>query len=94
MRINPKRILKKKPQKCPKCGHSPVAEILYGMPAYDDEMADQVQAGKLYIAGCMFTIPHTHWKCSKCKREFYAQEDMDQWKSEGYMDEEGDFWLE
>lgn len=32
--------------KCPKCGSDKVAKILYGMPAFDDELEAKVDAGE------------------------------------------------
>ena len=39
-------------KKCPKCGSTRIAPILYGMPAFDEEMARQLDNEELYLGGC------------------------------------------
>ena len=42
-----KRIERKsKPKKCPKCGHSPVGKILWGMPRMDSKLEELMDTGK------------------------------------------------
>ena len=37
----------RKPRKCPKCGHAPVGEILWGMPHFDAKLEELMYAGKI-----------------------------------------------
>ena len=38
---------------CPKCGKSKVSIILYGLPAYSEEMQKDIDEGRIFLAGCM-----------------------------------------
>ena len=48
-----KLVAGSKPRKCPKCGASPVATILYGMPATDETLDDQIERGLVMLGGCI-----------------------------------------
>ena len=39
-------------RKCPKCGSRRVAPILYGMPAFNEEVEQKLNEEKLYLGGC------------------------------------------
>jgi len=41
----------RKPKKCPECGSGSIAEILYGLPAYDEQMEGDLDAGKIVLGG-------------------------------------------
>lgn len=47
--MNEDQFLRRKPKRCPKCGFSPVASILYGMPAYDDELERKLEDKSLVL---------------------------------------------
>ena len=67
-----KRIERKsKPKKCPKCGHSPVGKILWGMPRMDDKLQELMDAGKIIIGGCCLSGDDATWECSKCHQQFW-----------------------
>ena len=67
-----KRIERKsKPKKCPKCGHSPVGKILWGMPRMDDKLQELMDAGKIIIGGCCLSPDDATWECSKCHRQIW-----------------------
>jgi ribosomal protein L37AE/L43A len=84
MKENQTYILKQKPHKCPACGHSPVAEILYGMPAYSEELMKEEEEGKIVIAGCCISIPNASWECTKCEEQFFSEKKVKKWKEEGF----------
>jgi len=65
-------FLKRKPRKCPKCGFSPVASILYGLPALDEELERKLNDKSLALGGCVVDIDDPKWKCTSCDTEFYA----------------------
>ena len=56
--------------KCPKCGRTNVAEILYGMPAFDDELEARIKAGKVRVGGCCVTDHDPRFHCNKCHSDF------------------------
>ena len=67
-----KRIERKsKPKKCPKCGHSPVGKILWGMPRLDSKLEELMNAGKIIIGGCCLSVDDATWECSKCHQQIW-----------------------
>ena len=38
--------------KCPRCGSEHVAEILYGMPAFADDLKQTLDKKEVYLDGC------------------------------------------
>jgi hypothetical protein len=75
--MNVEQFLKRKPKKCPKCGHSPVASILYGMPAYDEELEGKLEDKSLVLGGCVVGYDDPKWQCANCDLEFYAWESIE-----------------
>ena len=70
---------KKAQIKCPFCGSVNTARILYGMPAFSDELQKKIDEGKIAIGGCcvesvpvngelVWTMPRR--KCNDCGKEF------------------------
>ena len=64
-----------KPKKCPKCGSLIVARILYGFPAYSEELEADMKAGRVAIGGCCITGDDPAWKCMECETEIYRKGD-------------------
>lgn len=60
-----------KPKKCPKCGSKRIARILYGLPAFSDELQADLRSGKLALGGCCITGDDPVWKCLECETELY-----------------------
>ena len=56
--------------KCPRCGSKNTARILYGMPAYSEEMERKLNDGKLYLGGCLVTDHDPARHCNECYRNF------------------------
>ena len=61
----------RKPRKCPKCGHAPLGEILWGMPHMDDKLEELMNAGKIIIGGCCLGGDDATWECSKCHQQIW-----------------------
>ena len=61
--------------KCPKCGSSKVAKILYGLPAFDDELEAKIDAGEVVLAGCCipYGAPLLSHECRDCGFQFDAE---------------------
>jgi len=68
-----RKIYSRKPRKCPSCGHTPVASILYGMPGISDELFEKVERGEVIFGGCVIEPDQPTWQCSKCGAEFYKK---------------------
>ena len=41
-----------KPDECPECGSTKVASILYGLPSFDEELEQQLNAEEVVLGGC------------------------------------------
>ena len=71
---------KKAQIKCPYCGSRNTARILYGMPAFSDELKAKLDSGKLHLGGCcLFGVPDENGGminldpgryCNDCHKEF------------------------
>ncbi len=71
---------KKAQIKCPYCGSTDTARILYGMPAFSDELQKKLDSGKVHLGGCCLmgiktedgemiqTDPKRY--CNHCRKEF------------------------
>jgi DNA-directed RNA polymerase subunit RPC12/RpoP len=62
---------RKKPAKCPDCGASPVASVLYGLPAMDEELDGKIEQGLVALGGCIVTGDDPQWRCVRCGAEIY-----------------------
>lgn len=58
-------------EKCPRCGSGQTAPILYGMPAFDDEMEARLKAKQLYLGGCCVSGNDPEHHCFGCNLNFY-----------------------
>ncbi len=56
-------------KKCPKCGSRRVAPILYGMPAFDEELEQQLNDEKLYLGGCCVSECDPQYHCFECGKD-------------------------
>lgn len=56
-------------KKCPKCGSRHIAPILYGMPAFDEEMARQIKNKELVLGGCCISGREPRYHCFGCGRD-------------------------
>lgn len=65
--------------KCPYCGSKNTARILYGMPAFSDELQEKLDAGKVVLGGCCISGIRVDGKmldldparhCNDCKKDF------------------------
>ena len=58
--------------KCPKCGSKKVAAVLYGMPAYNDELQAKLDAGEVVLNGCEIVVddPMHPYECLDCGTRF------------------------
>ena len=52
--------------KCPKCGSKRVAPILYGMPAYDEELERKINSEEVYLGGCIISGSDPQYHCFGC----------------------------
>ncbi len=62
-----------KPKKCPECGSTRVANILFGMPAFSKEIEEKIHEGKIVLGGCCISDDDPKWKCIDCSTEIYKK---------------------
>ena len=78
-------IHNKEPQiKCPYCGSTDTAEILYGMPAFTKEFQEKLDSGKIHLGGCCINLTRNEdgtmvqtdpdWYCNSCGKGFTSPE--------------------
>ena len=61
--------MKAKPAKCPNCGSTRVAPILYGEPI--EEAVAMAKRGQLAIGGCCVFEGQPEWYCWACEHEWF-----------------------
>ena len=59
--------------KCPKCRSKKLAPILYGMPAFDEEMKQKLDNRELVLGGCCITGADPQYHCFGCGRDVCKQ---------------------
>jgi hypothetical protein len=62
--------MSRKPKKCPECGSGSIAEILYGLPAYDEQMERDLDASKIVLGGCCVSDDSPEWHCNECEHKW------------------------
>jgi len=65
---------KTKPNKCPMCGSSRIADILYGYCKFSKELENAVRTGKVVLGGCVLTGNEPTWQCVDCNTTFFRKE--------------------
>jgi hypothetical protein len=66
---------KTKPRRCPTCGGTKVASILYGYPAMDEKVMARIDRGELVLGGCCVTERDPAWLCVDCEAHIYRKDD-------------------
>ncbi|QEH38599.1 hypothetical protein OJF2_72030 [Aquisphaera giovannonii] len=62
----PRSTTPQKPHVCPRCGSRKLATILWGLPAFDDELERRLDAGEVVLGGCCVTDDDPVWECTEC----------------------------
>ena len=60
-----------KPDKCPHCGSNRIANILYGYPAYSEELEADRASGRITLGGCYVSNDDPVWQCADCRIKIY-----------------------
>lgn len=53
-----------RPAKCPACGSTRVAKILYGMPILSEGLQRDLEEGRVVLGGC--ELGDAVWECADC----------------------------
>jgi ribosomal protein L37AE/L43A len=64
---------KRKPRRCPACGSARVARILWGMPAYSEQLEQELAEGKIVLGGCCVSGDDPAWACADCDASIYRE---------------------
>ena len=59
--------------KCPHCGSTNTARILYGLPVFDEKLEARIEAGRVHLGGCCVTDFDPKYYCNACKKSFGAE---------------------
>ena len=57
-------------KKCPMCGSRDTAKILYGLPAYNEELENKLNSHTIYLGGCVITPTDPKYHCFSCNEDF------------------------
>jgi len=63
-------------KKCPHCYSTNIAKILYGLPAFSEELDKELKTGKIALGGCMVSDDSPRYKCNDCQKKFGEKEDI------------------
>lgn len=59
---------------CPMCNSSNVATILWGMPAYSEDLARELKGGRVFLGGCCPVSDAPTWHCNDCDHNWAADQ--------------------
>ncbi len=63
-------------RKCPRCGSSDVAEYLWGMPAFSEQLEKDMADHKIILGGCCVTGNDPSAHCNACGKDFGKPPDL------------------
>lgn len=55
---------------CPNCGGSDIAAILWGMPAFSEDLERDLEEGWIVLGGCVISVENPRWHCNECGMDF------------------------
>ena len=55
---------------CPRCGSTDVASILWGYPAFGEQLERDLDEDRVVLGGCILEDDSPKWHCNNCKKEF------------------------
>lgn len=70
--------------------HQHIAEIMYGEPAFDDELEEALQNGEIYLGGCCYYPDSPEYHCNKCGKNFPESPHDPDWGVEFDTDDENE----
>lgn len=75
---------------CPYCQSTSIAEIMYGEPAFDDELEEALRNGEIYLGGCCYYPDSPEYHCNKCDKNFPESLHDPDWGVEFDTDDENE----
>lgn len=67
----PRLESKRKPRRCPVCGFSPLASILWGMHPWSPKLEKDMAEGRIVLGGCCIEQDAPQWVCTRCRADIY-----------------------
>ena len=61
--------------KCPECGSSSVAEILWGYILDVEPISGELERGEFVLGGCLVSDHDPKWECNDCNHRWGERED-------------------
>jgi hypothetical protein len=58
--------MERKPENCPNCGSTSIADIRYGLPAFGPELDYARAEGHVVLGGCIVSEGQPRWYCHAC----------------------------
>ena len=56
--------------KCPNCGKSSVAEIIWGYVADMDSIKEKLEKKEIILGGCIVSGHDAKWECNECSHRW------------------------
>ncbi len=56
--------------KCPQCGSRSIARIAFGMPAWGQDLEEELASGRLVLGGCCVTGDDPDRHCNQCGHQW------------------------
>ena len=53
-------------KRCPECDTPRPATIMFGMPRMDAQLEDDLEKGRIVLAGCVISDDDPEWQCLEC----------------------------
>ena len=60
---------------CPNCKSANIAEIVYGLPDYNDELVKALDEGTIELGGCLVGENDPTHHCNDCQTDFDGEDD-------------------
>lgn len=55
---------------CPRCGSKNTAQILWGMPAFSEDLEEKLKKKEIVLGGCCVSDNDPTYHCNTCKKDF------------------------
>lgn len=55
---------------CPRCGSRNTAKILWGMPAFSEDLEEKLKNKEIVLGGCCVSDNDPSYHCNTCKKDF------------------------
>ncbi len=67
---------------CPSCASCKIARIRYGLPAFNENLERDLEAGRIVLGGCLVSENDPQWKCLDCEKKWDDATETDEAEKE------------